>query len=127
MESSSSTLHEERGASNWSLPKLPSSYFTSEIFLDHVRAVNDFVSYNNEIIATKKREACEEAIPPDESSTPSKQQNVEVHHQTPTSVTRPASLLEITCPPVAQITPEKEVASFQACRGWTGPPLFPQS
>jgi hypothetical protein len=130
MESSSRTLQEERGA-NWVLQPLPSSYFTTEILLNHVRAVNDFVSYNEEIIATNKRKACEEAIiPRDESSTPTKRQNVEVHHQTPTSVTRPASLVEITCPPVAQITPEKDALSFQACRGWTGDqyePLFRQS
>jgi hypothetical protein len=37
---SSSTLQDERSA-KWVLLQLPSSYFTYEIFLDHVKLVND--------------------------------------------------------------------------------------
>ena len=97
---SSRTLQEERGA-HWSLPKLPRRSFPLEIFQDYVKAVNDFVSYNKEI--SKKRKA----ISPVDLSTPSKRHKVEVH-PSPPSVTNPVSLLELACPIVALITPEKE-------------------
>jgi hypothetical protein len=99
MESSSSTLQEERGASNWSLPTLPSNYFTSEIFLGHVKAVDDFVSFN----ATRKRKASSEV-----------------------QVTTPARKKRNSTAPTVTPSPKKSKTSPQQppCRGWRAEKLY---
>jgi hypothetical protein len=120
-------LQGEHRRANWVLRKLPRRHFTSKTFLDLAKASNDFVSFHM-IVATRKRKACEEeAMLRDETFASSKQCNVE-WHQSPPSVTRPAPPVEIACPPVAQIAPQKEVVSIQTCHAWAGDqhePLFP--
>jgi hypothetical protein len=43
---SSWTLQNERSG-NWILPQLPRSYFASVTFLEHVKLVNDFISFTD--------------------------------------------------------------------------------
>jgi hypothetical protein len=61
MESSSSTLQEER-STNWVLSQLPNCFLYSEIFRDHAEAGNAFDAFN-EISGTRKCTQASSEVP----------------------------------------------------------------
>jgi hypothetical protein len=96
-------LTDERGP-NWILPKLPNSFFVSEQFLDHVKEVNDFISFTDTICTTTEGIASV-LVPVSNTPTPAPKKN---------STSQGGEYPNVTPSPINKGTCQK------ACQGWKG-------